>query len=98
MHSVNITMEGGTGKASINSPAEVCVEGGNAYATLIWSSKNYDYMIVNGEKYINESEGGYSTFTIPIPNPLEDLTVIGDTTAMSTPHEIEYTLHFEKNE
>ena len=94
-YSVKLSMEGGTGKAYIESPVIVTVKDGVAYATLVWSSKNYDYMLVNGDKYLNESEGGNSTFTVPIDGIPSDMQVIGDTTAMSVPHEIEYTLHFE---
>lgn len=94
-YSVKLSMEGGTGKAYIESPVTVTVKDGVAYATLVWSSKNYDYMLVNGDKYLNESEGGNSTFTVPIDGIPSDMQVIGDTTAMSVPHEIEYTLHFE---
>ena len=36
-----------------------------------------------------------STFEIPVAVFDTELTVIGDTTAMSTPHEIEYTLNFD---
>lgn len=92
-----LTMEGGTGKAYIESPVLVEVAEGQAVVTLVWSSKNYDYMIVNGQKYMNENEGEASTFTITLDSvsQLKDsLLVIGDTTAMSTPHEIEYTLRF----
>ncbi len=52
-------------------------------------------MIVNGEKYLNENEGGNSTFTFPIDGIPCEMDVIGDTTAMSTPHEIDYTLTFQ---
>ena len=51
-------------------------------------------MIVDDEKYLNENEGGNSTFTFPITGVPCEMEVIGDTTAMSTPHEIEYTLVF----
>lgn len=96
-YKVNLTMEGGTGKASIASPVEVTVKDGEATATLIWSSTHYDYMIVNDKKYENEGAAGEnSKFTVPIPALTCDLEVIGDTTAMSTPHEIEYTLHFKE--
>lgn len=53
-------------------------------------------MVVDGETYINEAKAGdNSTFTIPIPSVPCKIDVIGDTTAMSVPHEIEYTLSFE---
>lgn len=97
-YSVNITMEGGTGKAYIQSPVDIVVSDGQMDAIFIWSSKNYDYMIVDNVKYLNENNGGESTFTVPIKNISEPLNVIGDTVAMSTPHEIEYTIYFEVEE
>lgn len=93
-----VTLEGGSGKAYVESPATVTVEGGNASAIIVWSSPYYDYMIVDDEKYINEADEGNSTFTIPIPGLPSSVDVIGDTTAMSTPHEIEYTLTFSTKE
>ena len=70
------------------------VKDGAVTATVVWSSSNYDYMVVDGEHYdVLTTEPG-STFEIPVAAFDTDLTVIGDTTAMSTPHEIEYTLNF----
>lgn len=72
------------------------VENGKMTTKLVWSSKNYDYMIVGGQKYLNESKAGEaSSFTIPVEAIGEKITVIGDTVAMSKPHEVEYTLLFE---
>lgn len=93
-YTASLTMEGGTGKAYINSPVSVTVSDGIIKGKLVWSSKNYDYMIVDGVKYLNENEGGESTFTIEIKDINEPLNVVADTVAMSTPHEIEYTLYF----
>lgn len=93
-YQAELTMEGGTGKAYIQSPVSISIKDGNAEATLVWSSVNYDYMIVNEVKYMNETPGTESTFTIPVNDLNEPLDVIGDTVAMSTPHEIEYTLYF----
>lgn len=93
-YTVDVTLEGGSGKATVDSQAKVTVTDGVAYATITWSSTHYDYMIVNGEKYLNENEGGNSTFTFPIDGIPCEMDVIGDTTAMSTPHEIDYTLTF----
>ncbi len=89
---VDIGFEGGTGKAYIESPVEVTSVDGDLSAVFVWSSVNYDYMIVNGVRYDNENPGGPSTFTVSLDNITEPLTVIGDTVAMSTPHEIEYTI------
>lgn len=94
-YKVNVTMEGGTGKAYIESPAAAVAKDGMLEITLVWSSKNYDYMIVNDKKIMNENPGGNSTFTITVDDISGPLEVIGDTVAMSTPHEIEYVLYFE---
>ena len=92
-YSCQVSLEGGSGKATVSSPAEVVVEDGQIEVTLVWSSSHYDYMLVDGVKYDNTaSEGENSVFTIPVPAFDEAYTVIGDTTAMSTPHEIEYNL------
>lgn len=91
-YKVDITLEGGTGKVSITSPAVMKVTAGEAIAFLEWSSPNYDYMIVDGQKYLNMSEVGNSVFEVPIKALDEKISVIADTTAMSTPHEIEYNI------
>ncbi|MCC8162473.1 MAG: hypothetical protein LIO86_04720 [Lachnospiraceae bacterium] len=95
-YAIDVAMEGGSGKVTISSPAILIVEDGRAYARIEWSSTHYDYMKVEDETYypIND-DGGYSTFEIPITVFNEAMTVIGDTTAMSTPHEVEYTLVFD---
>ena len=90
-----ISFEGGTGKAYIESPVEVTFGGSDnsdITACFIWSSKNYDYMIVDDVRYDNENEGGPSTFHVKVKSLDEPLKVIGDTTAMSKPHEIEYVI------
>ncbi len=97
-YSVDISMEGGTGKAYIKSPVEVTEKDGGLTARFVWSSVNYDYMIVDGVRYDNENEGGESTFTVKIENTEDPLTVIADTVAMSTPHEIEYVITWGKKE
>lgn len=94
-YSVNVTLEGGTGKATVASPTEITVKNGKITAKIVWSSSHYDYMLVDGEKYLNEAaDGEGSTFTIPVDDLDQPLSVVGDTTAMSQPHEIEYTLNF----
>ena len=89
-----VTMEGGSGRASIQSPTELTIENGQAQAEIVWSSSHYDYMMVNGDKYLPVNTEGNSTFEIPVSVFDEPMTVIGDTTAMSVPHEVEYTLTF----
>ena len=95
---VDITFEGGSGKAFIKSPVLITRTDGILSATFVWNSKNYDYMIVDNVRYDNENEGGESTFTIPVATLDEPLKVIGDTVAMSTPHEIEYVIHWNSED
>jgi hypothetical protein len=94
-YSVELTFAGGSGRAQILSPATVVIEGEKVTATVQWSSENYDYMIVDGEKYLPLSTEGGSVFEIPVTVFDEPMDVIGDTVAMSKPHEIEYTLTFD---
>lgn len=94
-YSIQVDLEGGSGKASVSSPTLMLVKDGRMYAELQWSSSNYDYMIVDGEKFLNESEKGRnSVFTIPITVLDDKMEVIADTLAMGAPHEINYTLTF----
>lgn len=94
-YELEVELEGGTGRASVQSPCSVTVTDGKAEAVIVWSSDKYDYMIVDGQKYENESKKGHSTFTIPVSDFNKALSVKADTTAMSKPHEIDYTLTFK---
>ena len=93
-YTIELTMEGGSGRASIQSPTQITVADGAATAILEWSSPNYDYMLVNGEKYLPVNTEGNSVFEVPVEALDVPLTMIGDTVAMSTPHEVEYTVTF----
>ncbi len=90
-----VTLSGGTGKATVLSPALLTVSGGKMTAEIVWSSKNYDYMLVDGVRYDAEIKDGHSVFVIPVAALDTDLAVTADTVAMSVPHEIEYTLRFD---
>ena len=93
-YTCEVTLEGGSGRATVDSPAALTVADGKMTATIVWSSPNYDYMIVDGEKYLPTNTEGNSTFEIPVAALGTPLAVTADTVAMSTPHEIEYTLTF----
>ena len=93
-YTCEVTLEGGSGRATVDSPAALTVADGKMTATIVWSSPNYDYMIVDGEKYLPTNTEGNSTFEIPVSTLGTPLSVVADTVAMSTPHEIEYTLTF----
>ena len=96
-YQMTVSMEGGTGKASVSSPAEVIVKEGRAVATVEWSSPNYDYMLVAGKRYLPVNEEGNSVFVIPVLSLDEPFDVVGDTTAMSVPHEVSYQLTFDSS-
>lgn len=96
-YTIELTMEGGSGRASIQSPTQITVADGAATAILEWSSPNYDYMLVNGEKYLPVNTEGNSVFEVPVEALDVPLTMIGDTVAMSTPHEVEYTVTFHSD-
>ena len=89
-----VVLSGGSGKASIDNPAKVTIDGAKATALIVWSSPNYDYMIVGGEKYLPTNTDGNSTFEIPVEYFDFPMTVLADTVAMSESHEIQYTLIF----
>lgn len=94
-YTCEVTLEGGSGRATVESPAALTVADGKMTAAIVWSSPNYDYMIVDGEKYLPTNTEGNSTFEIPVSALDTALDVTADTVAMSTPHEIEYTLTFD---
>ena len=94
-YTMDVTLTGGSGRATIDSPAAIKVEGDKATATIVWSSPNYDYMLVDGEKYEPVNKDGNSTFEIPVSVFDAEMEVTADTVAMSEPHEIDYTLNFD---
>ena len=96
-YTADVILSGGSGRASVESPALITVTEGKVIAKIIWNSKNYDYMVVEGEKYLPLESEENSAFEIPVASFDFDLPVSADTTAMSTPHEIEYTLRFNSS-
>ena len=90
-----MTLGGGSGRASVQSPCRMRVENGVCTAEIVWGSANYDYMRLDDEVYLPVNTEGNSVFWIPAAFFDRSLTVIADTTAMSQPHEIEYTLRFD---
>ena len=82
---------GGTGKVTISCP-KLVVKNGKGTATIVFSSKKISYIVVNGTTYYNENSGGSSTFTIPV-NINGTTAISALTTAMSTPHLVDYTLY-----
>ena len=89
-----VTLTGGSGRASVTSPAEITSDGAVLTATIQWSSPYYEYMIVDGVQYDPIQQEGNSTFQIPVVLDA-DMAVSASTVAMSEPHLVEYTLYFD---
>ncbi|MCQ2439003.1 MAG: hypothetical protein MJ074_04480 [Oscillospiraceae bacterium] len=92
VYTVIASLKGGSGKTTLLNPTLLTVENGEMTAELVFSSRSYDYVLVNGERFEVLSTEPGSTFRIPVEALDKELPLIGDTVAMSTPHEIEYTL------
>ena len=89
-----VTLSGGSGKASIESPAKITVKDGKMTAVIVWSSSHYEYMTIGEVKYEPVNTEGNSTFEIPVELD-RDIAVSALTTAMSEPHLIDYTIRFD---
>ena len=94
-YTVEVALSGGSGRASISSPAKMTLADGKMTAEIIWSSPHYDYMLVDGKKYLPINTDGNSVFEIPITALDQDIAISAETTAMSQPHMIGYTLRFD---
>ena len=91
-------MEGGTGKAICSIHRRnltgqrwrgnsILYRSGAVRTTIICS--------IGDEKHEPVNEDGNSAFEIPVDGFDYPMEVVADTVAMSTPHEIEYTLQFD---
>lgn len=87
---------GGSGRVTI-SCEEVELSGGEAIASIAFSSPNYEYIRVDDLKITGEYTEKTSTFKVPVKLD-EEMTLIGCTTAMSSPHEISYTIYISLDE
>ncbi len=97
VYSVEVSLTGGSGKARVESPAPLTVSDGVCTAEIVWGSKNYDYMKVEGVQYFPINTEGNSAFKIPVTVFDRPMAVIADTVAMSQPHEISYSLLFDSS-
>jgi len=93
---IDVTLTGGSGKSTVQSPATLTYKDASNWAEIVWSSASYTYMIVDGTQYNPTNTDGNSTFEIPVKLDT-DMQVKANTVAMSTPHEIDYTLHFDSS-
>ena len=88
----SFSFSGGTGKLQITCD-KVTIKNGKAYAVLTFSSGKIIYMKVDGEQYdpVSQTEDT-SVYEVPV-SLNTNYPVIACTTAMSQPHEIEYTVY-----
>ena len=49
-YTIEVTLEGGSGRTTIESPAALTIENGQAATIITWSSAHYDYMKIGDEK------------------------------------------------
>ena len=94
-YQVDVQLEGGSGRAGVDSPALLTVADGRVTAEIVWSSANYDYMKVDGVRYDAVIENGRSVVAIPVTCFDWKMAVVADTVAMSQPHEVDYALRFD---
>jgi len=96
-YTIAVTLSGGSGKATVDSPTPLTVAGGVITATITWSSPYYTWVQVGGTKYTPISaQGENAAFAIPVTLDT-DIAITAETTAMSEPHDIDYTLHFDSS-
>lgn len=89
---VDLVLEGGTGRVTVSSPTKLSVVGGKGAVVLEWSSPNYDYVVVAGKQYLPLNKSGNAVFLVPVVEFDKPFDLVGDTTAMSEPHEVDYKL------
>lgn len=96
-YTIEVTLNGGSGRSSIKSPTALTVEDGKMQAEIEWSSSNYDYMAVSNSDYYPVNTEGNSTFIIDVAEFDTEIPVSAETVAMSEPHTIDYTLYFDSS-
>lgn len=95
-YTIEVTLSGGSGRASVESPTTIAISGETITAAIVWSSPYYEYMLIDGVQYDPVQTEGNSAFEIPIVLD-EDMAVSASTIAMSEPHLVEYALHFDSS-
>lgn len=93
---INAELVGGTGRVSINSPIPFEVRDGEIRLKIVWSSGYYDFMKISGTEHRPvEQDSDTTTFSITV-NSFEPLNFTAQTSKMSRPHEIEYSIVFDE--
>ena len=93
-YTIDVKLSGGSGKATITTPAMMTITDGKYTATIIWSSPFYEWVKIGDVQYLPVQEDGNATFEIPVELD-KDVPISAQTVAMSEPHVIDYTLYFD---
>ena len=96
-YTVEVTLDGGSGRASIESLTHMTVKDVKPVATITWSSDKYDQMVVDDETFLPTIADGHSIFDIDVIGFDYKMPVKAETTAMSEPYMIDYTLYFDSS-
>lgn len=97
-YKLDVALTGAASDVSVESPAQVIVaEDGTMTATIVWSSPDYDLMIVGGEEYYPVPRTGNATFTVPVVALDQDIPIQAEATAASEPRMIDCTLRFDSS-
>ena len=95
LYTVDARLVGDAGKAKVESPAQLRVENGEAYATVVWGSKKYADMRLCGAPAAALEIGGNAAFEVCVPCFDWNLGVTIDSTALGAPVEMAYALRFD---
>ena len=95
-YTCEVSLSGGSGRAKVESPAKLTVKDGVILATIVWSSPNYEYMLVGEQRYEPIQTEGNAVFAIPVTLDVDN-AVSASTIAMSQPHLVDYVLHFDSS-
>lgn len=92
------SFSGGSGKVKITCP-EIIVENRLAFARIRFSSSSYAHVRASGKIFYADIVDGKSEFIIPIALNCNN-RILGLTTKMGTPHEVEYLIlvHYGESE
>ena len=91
-YQADLLLGGGSGKTTVETPAVLTVADGRAMIRLVINSSNYDYVLLDSEKYENQNPEGNSIFEIPALYFDAPIPIIADSIALGRSTEIEYTL------
>lgn len=95
LYTIETRLVGETGKASVESPARLRVEKGQAFVTVVWGSKKYADMRVDGEQVPAVESDGNAAFEMPVHCFDWNLAVTIDSTALGSPVEMNYAIRFD---